>query len=215
MAGQFEGKVALVTGGNSGIGKATAVAFANEGAKVAIAARREKEGEDVVTKMKKAGGDAIFIKTDVSQPAEVKAMVNATVETYGRLDFAFNNAACVSDGSHIKDLAGEIFDRVIDTNLRGVFHCMKFEIPEMIKVGGGGIVNNSSVAGFSSWAGGAPYSASKHAVNGLTKCAAYEVGEYGIRVNAVLPRIIETPIWDGTLEGEKEKILLKLSPSDG
>ena len=194
MAGRFEGKVALVTGGSSGIGESTALKFAAEGAKVAISARGAERGNETVAKIKAAGNDAIFIKTDVSVAIEVEAMVKTTVATFGRLDYAFNNAGC---GNLVRglDAPEEAWDKVIDTNLKGVWLCMKYEIPQMLKVGGGAIVNNSSISGV----GGSPrryqYVASKHGVNGLTKCAAIEWAKEGIRVNAVVPGIIETPMW--------------------
>ena len=194
MSGQFEGKVALVTGGNSGIGKATAFAFAREGTKVAISARREELGNEIAAGIKAAGGDAIFIRTDVSKAVEVEAMVNTTLETYGRLDYAFNNAGRYG-GRPLVDASEEEWDEFIDINLKGTWLCMKYEIPEMLKVGGGVIVNNSSVSAEGGWDGGSLYVASKHGINGLTKCAAIEYAKQGIRVNAVEPGIIETPAW--------------------
>ena len=171
MSRQFEGKVALVTGGNSGIGKATAVAFAKEGAKVAIAARREALGRETVKEIRNVGGEAIFIKADMSEAADIQAMVNETVETFGRLDYAFNNAGRYG-GRPLLDATEEEWDEFMNINLKGTWLCMKYEIPEMIKVGGGAIVNNSSVSGEGGWAGGSLYVASKHGINGLTKCAA-------------------------------------------
>ena len=140
MAGQFEGKVALVTGGNSGIGKATAIMFAKEGAKVVITARRVPEGKQTVEEIRKAGGEAIFVKTDVSVEAEVEAMVSKTVEAYGRLDCAFNNAGVGSAGGLIHESTSDEWDYVNDINLKGVWLCMKYEIAQMLEQGGGAIV---------------------------------------------------------------------------
>lgn len=210
MSRQFEGKVALVTGGNSGIGKATAVAFAKEGAKVAIAARREALGRETVKEIRNVGGEAIFIKADMSEAADIQAMVNETVETFGRLDYAFNNAGRYG-GRPLLDATEEEWDEFMNINLKGTWLCMKYEIPEMIKVGGGAIVNNSSVSGEGGWAGGSLYVASKHGINGLTKCAAIEFAKQGVRVNAVEPGIIETPAW-GEISPERRIELNAMQP---
>lgn len=210
MSRQFEGKVALVTGGNSGIGKATAFAFAKEGAKVAIAARREALGAETVTEIKNGGGDAIFIKADMSKTADVQAMVGETVKSFGRLDYAFNNAGRYG-GLPLLDATEEEWDEFMNINLKGTWLCMKYEIPEMVKVGGGAIVNNSSVSGEGGWSGGSLYVASKHGINGLTKCAAIEFAKQGIRVNAVEPGIIETPAW-GEIKPERRIELNAMQP---
>lgn len=210
MSRQFEGKVALVTGGNSGIGRAAAFAFAKAGARVAIAARREALGEETVTEIKNGGGDAISIKADMSKTADVQAMIGETVESFGRLDYAFNNAGRYG-GIPLLDATEEEWDEFMNINLKGTWLCMKYEIPEMVKVGGGAIVNNSSVSGEGGWSGGSLYVASKHGINGLTKCAAIEFAKQGIRVNAVEPGIIETPAW-GEIKPERRIELNAMQP---
>jgi len=189
----FTGKVAIVTGGSAGIGRATAVAFAREGAKVVVASRRIKEGEETVHLIREAGSDGFFIKTDVAKAAEVKTMVEKTVATYGRLDYAFNNAGVIEPKpGPLVEQTEETFAHVIDINVKGVWLSMKYEIPEMLKHGGGAIVNMSSVAGVIAFPGLGIYIASKHAVIGLTKTAALEYSKLGVRVNAVNPGAIET-----------------------
>jgi NAD(P)-dependent dehydrogenase (short-subunit alcohol dehydrogenase family) len=189
----FAGKVAIVTGGSSGIGRATAIGFAREGAKVVVASRRIKEGEETVQLVKKAGSDGFFIKTDVAKTADVRAMVEKTVATYGRLDYAFNNAGVIEQTpGPLVEQSEETFGRIMDINVKGIWLSMKYEIPEMLKRGGGAIVNMSSVAGVIGFPGIGIYVASKHAVVGLTKAAAVEYSKSGIRVNAVNPAAIET-----------------------
>jgi NAD(P)-dependent dehydrogenase (short-subunit alcohol dehydrogenase family) len=195
MTGELQGKVALVTGGTSGIGRETAILFARAGAKVAVAGRREAEGAETVELIRAEGGDGLFVKTDVSKAAEVEALMQKIVEKFGRLDVAFNNAGIEGVWVPIARQSEEDWDRTIDINLKGVWLCLKYEIRQMLKQGGGGaIVNMASVTGLIGSAGAAAYSASKHGVIGLTKSAALETGKNGIRVNAVCPAVIETPM---------------------
>jgi NAD(P)-dependent dehydrogenase (short-subunit alcohol dehydrogenase family) len=188
----FAGKVALVTGGSSGIGRATAIKFGERGARVVVAARREQEGEETVDMVKKAGGQAMFVRTDVRIASQVENMVQQTVSKYGRLDIAFNNAGVGGIMARLIRTTEEIFDELVDTNFKGVWLSMKYEIPVMQKQGGGVIINNSSVSGVATAERLAVYSGSKHAVVGLSRAAAVEYGGDNIRVVAVCPGWIKT-----------------------
>jgi NAD(P)-dependent dehydrogenase (short-subunit alcohol dehydrogenase family) len=217
MERQFEGKVALVTGGNAGLGKASAFAFAQAGAKVVISARRANEGEKTINLIKEAGGEATFVKADMSKRADIEALVDKTVETYGRLDFAVNNAG-IEGTTFIPtaDYTEETWDAVIAVNLKGVWLCMKYEIPHILKQKQGAIVNMSSVAGLVGGPVGAAYHASKHGVIGLTKAAAMEYANQGLRVNAVAPAVIQSDMTQraGFHTPELEPMLIAMHPME-
>ncbi len=202
MTHQLDGKVAVITGGSSGIGKATALAFAREGAKVAIGARRESEGEAVAQEIRDAGGEAIFVKTDVTDPAQVEALVQAAVDTYGRLDIAFNNAG--TEGGQLAPMVEDSEEKIraiFEVNVLGVWHSMRAQLPHLVKRGGT-IINNSSVAGRRGIGTFSAYVASKFAVEGLSRSVAQEVATAKVRVNTVAPGPIETALLERATGGD-------------
>jgi NAD(P)-dependent dehydrogenase (short-subunit alcohol dehydrogenase family) len=192
----LENKVALVTGGTSGIGKATAIALGVAGAKVVFSGRREEEGENIANSIRQSGAECFFVRSDVSSESDIKALIQKTVKQYGRLDCAFNNAGIESPIKPLHEHSIEHFDNVMAINVRGLFLCMKYEIQQMMTQGAGVIINTSSVVGLIAFGGTSPYSASKHAVMGLTRAAALDYAKQGIRINAVNPGVIVTEMAD-------------------
>lgn len=198
--GIVSGKVALVTGSGAGIGRATALKFAKEGAKVVVSDINRSAGEETVSLITTGGGKAVFVKADVSKPDEVHALVSEAANAFGRLDCACNNAGIEGKIAPLADQSIEDFDQVLSINLRGVFLCLQAEIRQMLTGGGGAIVNLASVAGLIGFPGLSPYVATKHGVNGLTKNAALEYGKDGIRVNSICPGGIDTRMLDSLAE---------------
>lgn len=206
MTRTLENRVALVTGGGSGMGRAASLAFAREGAKVMVADVNAEGGEETASKIKRGGGSATFVRVDVSKSSEVEAMVDQTIASYGRLDCAFNNAGILGTGTiSIIGYPEEMFDRVIAINLKGVWLCMKHEIPRMLEHGKGSIVNTASITGLVGGPSAGAYHASKHGVVGITKCSALEFAAKGIRVNAVCPSYINTPMLDSVIAGDSNR----------
>jgi len=207
----MEGKTVIVTGAASGIGKATAILFAKAGANVIVSDIQETAGVELVNEINTAGGQAAFFKTDVSVPAEMEALVNFAVSTYGKLDIAVNNAGIGGEQNAIANMSIEGWQKVIEVNLNSIFYGMKYQIATMLKSGGGSIVNVSSILGAVGFAGSAGYSATKHAMIGLTQTAALEYSAQNIRTNAVGPAFIDTPLLDA-LDAEMKNQLVSMHP---
>jgi NAD(P)-dependent dehydrogenase (short-subunit alcohol dehydrogenase family) len=200
----LQDKVALVTGGTSGIGRTTAITYAKQQAKVVVVGRRMDEGKETVRLIKEAGGEAIFVQADVTKEAAVKAMVDKTIDVFGRLDIAFNNAGMVGENPSLIEQTEAEYDRIMNVNVKGVWLSMKYEIAQMLKQGSGSIVNTSSGAGVVAVPTQSLYTASKHAVVGLTKAAALQYAKAGIRINAVAPAVIETDMFEAATGGQDE-----------
>lgn len=208
MNGPFTGKVVLITGGTSGIGRATAIAFAEQGANVVIAGRREAEGGESLALIQKAGGQGLFVWVDVNEESEIEAVVAKTLDRFGKLDFAFNNAGVGGLGRATMTATADIYDQVMNINVRGVFFSMKHQIPAILQSGGGAIVNNASALALRPSADSPIYSASKAAVVGLTKAAALEFAPKGVRINAICPAIIETDLTEQLRSDEQTRAYL-------
>jgi NAD(P)-dependent dehydrogenase (short-subunit alcohol dehydrogenase family) len=208
----LQDKVALVTGGTSGIGRTTAIAYAQQQAKVVVVGRRMDEGEETVRLIKEAGGEAIFVQADVTKEADVKAMVDKAVDVFGRLDIAFNNAGTVGENPSLIEQTEAEYDRTMNVNVKGVWLSMKYEIAQMLKQGSGSIVNTASAVGVVALPSVPLYTASKHAVVGLTKAAALQYAKAGIRINVVAPAAIETDMFEAAWADEAKAYMTGLHP---
>ena len=201
----LEGRSIMITGASSGMGAAAALAFAKAGARLVLGARREPEGEAVTRQARELGAEAVFVQADMTREADIERLVKTAVDRYGRLDVAFNNAGTGGAAAPFAEQTADNYDLVMDTNIRGVFLSMKHEIAAMLANGGGAIVNNASMGALIGFQNLAPYIASKHAVMGLTKTAALEYFTKGIRINAVLPGLIDTPFQDRLWGSDESK----------
>lgn len=209
----FDGKVAMVTGGSSGIGRAACHLYAREGARVVVSDIDEERGNETCRAIRESNGEAIFIRADVSRPEDCQALVDGTLAEYGRLDIAFNNAGIGGEANHTGEYSVEGWQKVIEINLSGVFYCMRYEIPAMLKTGGGAIVNMASILGQVGFSKSPAYVAAKHGVVGLTRTAAIEYAQQGLRINSVGPAFIHTPLISGLEENTQIRdYLISLHP---